>query len=270
MKKLLRLLFILVLLGLGFLYIVKNPELWVSQTILKTLGLERLLTGNTVTIANPASVYCEQNSWTLEIIIDLSGGQSWICHLPDGTTCDEWGYFRGECPSTGTNEMATGSKLIGDELCTKDINTAYYNGKTIEWADLITLDCADERTVKDKNNVRVKSLSEEPALIKIEWADSATFSKIWVRYYQDKNNVYYDRGELYKITWADPESFEILDGYYAKDKNNVYYEWILVEWADPATFGDICRDWWARDKNNVYSNWKILPGADPQKYGCGA
>ncbi len=42
MKKLLRLLFILLILGLGFLYIVKNPELWISQTILKAIGLERL------------------------------------------------------------------------------------------------------------------------------------------------------------------------------------------------------------------------------------
>lgn len=42
MKKLLQLLFILLLLGLGFLYIVKNPELGISQTILKAVGLERL------------------------------------------------------------------------------------------------------------------------------------------------------------------------------------------------------------------------------------
>ena len=46
MKKLLWTLFILLLIALGFLYIVKNPELWISQTILKTVGLERLLVSN--------------------------------------------------------------------------------------------------------------------------------------------------------------------------------------------------------------------------------
>jgi hypothetical protein len=52
-------------------------------------------------MANPASVYCEQNSGTLEIITDTSGAQSGICHLPDGTSCEEWAYFRKECPTTG-------------------------------------------------------------------------------------------------------------------------------------------------------------------------
>jgi putative hemolysin len=40
------------------------------------IGLEKLVTEPTTTIANPASVFCEQNSGTLEIITDLSGGQS--------------------------------------------------------------------------------------------------------------------------------------------------------------------------------------------------
>lgn len=42
MKKLLRFLFILLLLGLGFLYIVKHPDLPFCQNILKTIGLEKL------------------------------------------------------------------------------------------------------------------------------------------------------------------------------------------------------------------------------------
>jgi hypothetical protein len=49
-------------------------------------------------LANPASVYCRQQSGTLEIVTDASGAQSGICHLVDGKTCDEWAYFRGECP----------------------------------------------------------------------------------------------------------------------------------------------------------------------------
>ena len=51
-------------------------------------------TGEIAQIANPASIFCEQNSGTLEIITDLSGGQSGLCHLADGTTCDERTYMR--------------------------------------------------------------------------------------------------------------------------------------------------------------------------------
>ena len=46
---------------------------------------------------NPASVYCEQNGNTLEIRTAADGSQNGICIFPDGSTCDEWAYFRGEC-----------------------------------------------------------------------------------------------------------------------------------------------------------------------------
>jgi putative hemolysin len=46
---------------------------------------------------NPASVYCEQNGNRLEIQTASDGSQSGICVFPDGSTCDEWAYFRGEC-----------------------------------------------------------------------------------------------------------------------------------------------------------------------------
>ena len=46
---------------------------------------------------NPASVYCEQNGNKLEIQTAADGSQSGICVFPDGSTCDEWAYFRGEC-----------------------------------------------------------------------------------------------------------------------------------------------------------------------------
>jgi len=49
-------------------------------------------------IANPASVYCEAQGGTVRIEMDAAGGQIGICILPDGTECDEWEYYRGECP----------------------------------------------------------------------------------------------------------------------------------------------------------------------------
>ena len=74
----------------------------------KNLGLVALLAagaltlagcGNTETpveenveIANPASVYCEEQWGTLV----LEEG-SWLCMFEDGSYCEEWSYFRGEC-----------------------------------------------------------------------------------------------------------------------------------------------------------------------------
>ncbi|MEZ4679010.1 MAG: DUF333 domain-containing protein [Caldilineaceae bacterium] len=49
------------------------------------------------TMPNPASVYCEQNGGKLQFRTDAAGGVAGICHFPDGSECDEWAYFRGEC-----------------------------------------------------------------------------------------------------------------------------------------------------------------------------
>jgi putative hemolysin len=46
---------------------------------------------------NPASVYCEQNGNKLEIRTAADGSQNGICVFPEGSTCDEWAYYRGEC-----------------------------------------------------------------------------------------------------------------------------------------------------------------------------
>jgi putative hemolysin len=46
---------------------------------------------------NPASVYCTQNGNKHEIRTAADGSQNGICVFPDGNTCDEWAYFRGEC-----------------------------------------------------------------------------------------------------------------------------------------------------------------------------
>jgi putative hemolysin len=53
-----------------------------------------------VNMPNPASVYCEQNGNQLEISTAADGSQSGVCVFPDGSTCDEWAYFRGECGLT--------------------------------------------------------------------------------------------------------------------------------------------------------------------------
>ncbi len=57
-----------------------------------------------VNMPNPASVYCTQKGNKLEIRTATDGGQSGVCIFPDGSTCDEWAYYRAECgPAAGTS-----------------------------------------------------------------------------------------------------------------------------------------------------------------------
>lgn len=51
---------------------------------------------------NPASVNCEQNDGKLDLRQDASGGVAGVCVFPDGSECDEWAYFRGECKPGNT------------------------------------------------------------------------------------------------------------------------------------------------------------------------
>lgn len=50
-----------------------------------------------VELPNPASAYCEEQGYRVEIRTDDQGNQYGVCIFPDGSECDEWAFFRGEC-----------------------------------------------------------------------------------------------------------------------------------------------------------------------------
>ncbi len=60
-------------------------------------------------LPNPAWGYCEQTGNKLEIVTAADGSQSGRCVFPDGSACDEWAYYRGECGPTVVEVTATAS-----------------------------------------------------------------------------------------------------------------------------------------------------------------
>lgn len=56
---------------------------------------------------NPASTYCERQGNRLEIRTAADGSQSGVCIFPDGSECDEWAYFRGECAPASQSGAAS-------------------------------------------------------------------------------------------------------------------------------------------------------------------
>jgi putative hemolysin len=65
-----------------------------------------------VNMPNPASVYCEQHGNKLEIHTASDGSQSGVCVFPDGSACDEWAYFRGECGPVAQAGRPTSAKTV--------------------------------------------------------------------------------------------------------------------------------------------------------------
>ena len=48
-------------------------------------------------IANPASQFCEEQGYKVEIRTAADGSQTGYCIFDDGTECEEWAFQRGEC-----------------------------------------------------------------------------------------------------------------------------------------------------------------------------
>jgi putative hemolysin len=70
---------------------------------------------NTAGIANPASVYCNQVGGTDIIKKDATGAEYGICTFPDGSSCEEWALYRGQCKPTvsaPTPVVTSGSSSI--------------------------------------------------------------------------------------------------------------------------------------------------------------
>jgi len=53
-------------------------------------------------LPNPAAEYCQEQGYRYEIRTATDGSQSGVCIFPDGSECDEWAFYRGECgPEAG-------------------------------------------------------------------------------------------------------------------------------------------------------------------------
>ena len=50
-----------------------------------------------VALPNPASAHCGEQGGKLEIRTGTDGGQYGVCIFPNGSECEEWAFFRGEC-----------------------------------------------------------------------------------------------------------------------------------------------------------------------------
>ena len=98
MKKILPFIIVLLALTAGTVFLL------LARTACTAFQIQTLVTTGTdippVNMPNPASVYCEQNGNKLEIKMASDGSQNGICVFPDGSECDEWTYFRGDCGPT--------------------------------------------------------------------------------------------------------------------------------------------------------------------------
>jgi putative hemolysin len=74
---------------------------------------------------NPASVYCEDQGYTVEIRTAEDGSQSGQCVFSPGDSCDEWAYYRGECGPSGS----AAESIPEDVISARDAALAYVSAQ---------------------------------------------------------------------------------------------------------------------------------------------
>jgi putative hemolysin len=85
-------------------------------------------TGGSTGLANPASVYCGQVGGKTEIKKDAAGNEYGMCTFPNGSTCDEWALYRGECKPAASG--SSGDSLAADAKAAINKTVANLTNKT--------------------------------------------------------------------------------------------------------------------------------------------
>lgn len=242
MKKFLLILLTIIILLWGWLtYLYFNPQLPLSQKVLSMAGVKT--SGKISQIANPASVFCEQNSGTLEIITDLSGWQSWLCHLPDGNVCDEWAYMRGECPVVVTEATWTAEKSWIQNIPSSatELGNGFYseNGqiyRPIAWQKIW------QHKIIDGADINTFTCNKEYAVC-------------W-----DKNKIYYNEGGSSWITADIDQNAFIIDEYYSLIKQHKLQEAFAMR-NTTKSFTEFENTYQSVSDIVVYDIQKLSPGA---------
>jgi putative hemolysin len=69
-------------------------------------------------VPNPASFYCQEMGYDLELK-ETAGGTQGICTFPDGSKCDEWDFLAGKCGTAFSFCQRLGYTIIpGDTIGT--------------------------------------------------------------------------------------------------------------------------------------------------------
>ena len=157
-----------------------------------------------VGLANPASVSCGNQDGTLEIKTDETGGQTGICKFANGSECEEWQLFRGECRPAPTDCAASPASATKKEVRIKieDIkNPESYISKRREAVNLIN-QCYEVNLIEEYE-VQPGEVSTQGGTFKNKIsANTEVFKKL--KFYPkmelaDYEGVALDNGLIYRV-----------------------------------------------------------------------
>lgn len=122
-------------------------------------------------LPNPASQNCITKGGKLEIIKETAG-ELGICKFNDGTKCEEWQFYRGECQKGQATVADTSHPYSG--TITKKQNNYFFNSNGVEY----TLNLPANASVDLKN--RLQTEANGKSLVTIVAAETPLLSKVLI------------------------------------------------------------------------------------------
>jgi len=131
-----------------------------------------------VGMANPASVYCVEQGFSLEMRTDANGGQYGACVFPEGGECEEWAFFRGECsPAILNGSASKGSTPPPPESWTEPVDNWWgeiiSNPPGSQWDDCF------QRQIVNGGQYGIESLDPEVQAQIVALRDTGETVHVW-------------------------------------------------------------------------------------------
>ncbi len=184
-----------------------------------------------VGIANPASAYCVEQGYRSEIRTTDDGSQSGVCIFPDGSECDEWAYFRGECgPANQTPSPANPPPKTWVNLFEGSNYGAFF--------DVILTDDGNILVTGATNHLHMPPYSGDALFMKLSIAGNVLWERTWGGDGYDQADSVVPAGEGGYYIFGETDSYGAGDRDFfllkiTKDGEEEWYE----------TYGGSGREW---------------------------
>ena len=159
-------------------------------------------------IANPASIFCEKKGGTLQIETAEDWGQYWICLFNDGSYCEEWSYFRGECQA---------GEIIYNTVEENSLVSERYSDEDLAAAEAVIMN-----VINNQWNVKVESFE-----VRYAWDEISIANLDYCKELANAKWENIDECIVFTSSFHIPEQDTPMAGSFEPNANIAWYGWYL-------------------------------------------